>query len=77
MAYYPAQNRYARRHLLKVTVSLNRETEPELVSRVEREPKGSRATLLKEGLRLVIAREDGAGADGDGLGRDAPDTDRT
>lgn len=54
MAYYPANKRYAEKNLLKVTVSFNRKTEPQLVERVEQEEK--RAAYLKRLVKEDVER---------------------
>lgn len=54
MAYYPANKRYAEKNLLKVTVSFNRNTEPELVERVEAQE--SKAGYLKRLVKEDVER---------------------
>lgn len=54
MAYYPANKRYAARHLLKVTVSFNRNTEPELVEQVEGQE--NKAGYLKRLVKEDVER---------------------
>ena len=55
MPYYPSSKRYEDENILGVRVKFNRRTEPELVERVEREPK--KATYLKRLVREDIQRE--------------------
>lgn len=54
MAYYPANKRYAEKNLLKVTVSFNRKTEPDLVERVEGQE--SKAGYLKRLVKEDVER---------------------
>ena len=49
MGYYPSNARYERANLMKVTVSFNRRTEPELVERMEEQEQ--KATYLKDLVR--------------------------
>ena len=58
MVYYPANQRYERDNLLKVSVAFNRKTEPELVERVEREE--SKAGYLKRLVKEDIERDGNA-----------------
>lgn len=58
MVYYPANQRYERDNLLKVSVAFNRKTEPELVERVEQEE--SKAGYLKRLVKEDIEREGNA-----------------
>ena len=60
MTYYPANRRYEKENLLKVTVAFNRKTEPELAERMEQEQ--NKAGYLKRLVRDDIAR-DGGGED--------------
>ena len=55
MPYYPSSKRYEDENILAVRVKFNRRTEPELVERVEREPK--KATYLKRLVKEDIERE--------------------
>lgn len=57
MVTYPAKKRYDAKNILKVAVGFNRNTEPELVERMEKEP--SKATFLKKLVREQIEREKG------------------
>jgi len=61
MPYYPSSKKYEDENILGVRVKFNRRTEPELVERVEREPK--RATYLKRLVREDIRREQEQGGD--------------
>lgn len=58
MAYYPANQRYERDTLLKVSVAFNRNTEPELVAKVEEQE--SKAGYLKRLVKEDVEREDNA-----------------
>ena len=58
MVYYPANQRYERDNLLKVSVAFNRKTEPELVERVEQEE--SKAGYLKRLVKEDIEHEGNA-----------------
>lgn len=55
MAYYPANQRYERDTLLKVSVAFNRNTEPELVAKVEEQE--SKAGYLKRLVKEDVERE--------------------
>ncbi len=55
MPYYPSSKRYEDKNILGVRVKFNRKTEPELVERIEREPK--KATYLKRLVKEDIERE--------------------
>ena len=61
MPYYPANARYAQKNLLAVRVAFNRKTEPELVERIEREPK--KATYIKRLVKEDVEREKQQGGD--------------
>jgi len=61
LSYYPANRRYAERNLLKVTVSFNRKTEPQLVEHVEQQE--SKAGYLKRLVKEDMEREGNAQAD--------------
>ena len=61
MPYYPSSKKYEDENILGVRVKFNRRTEPELVERVEREPK--KATYLKRLVKEDIAREREQGGD--------------
>lgn len=58
MTYYPANQKYERGTLLKVSVAFNRNTEPELVERVEAEE--NRAGYLKRLVKEDIERDGNA-----------------
>ena len=58
MTYYPANKRYERDTLLKVTVSFNRNTEPDLVERMEEQD--SKAGYLKRLVKEDVERDSGA-----------------
>ena len=53
--YYPANKRYEQNTLLKVTVAFNRNTEPELVERMEQQE--SKAGYLKRLVKEDIDRD--------------------
>lgn len=55
MVTYPSKKRYDAKNILKVAVGFNRNTEPELVERMEREE--SKATFLKRLVREQVERE--------------------
>lgn len=55
MVTYPSKKRYDAKNILKVAVGFNRNTEPELVERMEREE--SKATFLKQLVREQVERE--------------------
>lgn len=55
MVTYPSKKRYDAKNIVKVAVGFNRNTEPELVERIEKEP--SKATFLKRLVREQIERE--------------------
>ena len=57
MPTYPSKKRYDAKTIVKVTVGFNRNTEPELVERIEREE--SKATFLKRLVREQVEREKG------------------
>ena len=57
MPTYPSKKRYDAKNILKVAVGFNRNTEPELVERMEREE--SKATFLKRLVREQVEREKG------------------
>ena len=52
---YPAQKRYDKKTLVRVSVAFNRNTEPELAARVEKEE--NRAKFLKRLVKEQIERE--------------------
>ena len=52
---YPAQKRYDKKTLVRVSVAFNRNTEPELAARVEKEE--NRAKFLKRLVKEQIDRE--------------------
>lgn len=52
---YPSKKKYEKETMLKVTVGFNRNTEPELVERIEREK--SRAGYLKQLARDALEKE--------------------
>ena len=54
MAYYPANLRYEKKNILQVKVGFNRNTESELVERLEEEP--NRARYIKELVREDVRR---------------------
>lgn len=54
MAYYPTNLRYQNENILQVKVGFNRNTEPELVERVEEEP--NRARYIKNLVREDVER---------------------
>ena len=58
MAYYPANQRYERDTLLKVSVAFNRNTEPELVAKVEEQE--SKAGYLKRLVKEDVERDGNA-----------------
>ena len=58
MAYYPANKRYERDTLLKVSVAFNRNTEPELVAKVEEQE--SKAGYLKRLVKEDVERDGNA-----------------
>lgn len=51
----PSKKRYDAKNIVKVCVSFNRKTEPELTSRIESEEK--KASFLKQLVREQIERE--------------------
>ena len=53
--YYPANKRYQHKNLLRVTVEFNRNTEPELVERMEQQE--SKAGYLKRLVKEDIDRD--------------------
>lgn len=55
MATPPSKARWDRKHVLRVAVSLNRDSEGDLVERVEREE--NRSAYLKRLIREDIERE--------------------
>lgn len=55
MVTYPSKKRYDAKNIVKVTVGFNRNTEPELVERMEREE--SKASFLKQLVRDQVERE--------------------
>lgn len=55
MVTYPSKKHYDAKNILKVAVGFNRNTEPELVERMEREE--SKATFLKRLVREQVERE--------------------
>lgn len=55
MVYYPANKRYEKKNIIKVTVGFNRSTEPELAAKIESEE--SRASYLKRLVREDVERE--------------------
>lgn len=55
MPWYPSNEKYAKKNLVAVRVAFNRKTEPELVERIEREPK--KATYIKRLVREDVERE--------------------
>uniref|UniRef100_A0A7C9NUA2 Uncharacterized protein n=1 Tax=Muribaculaceae bacterium Z82 TaxID=2304548 RepID=A0A7C9NUA2_9BACT len=55
MPTYPSKKRYDAKNIVKVAVGFNRNTEPELVSRIEKEP--NRAGYLKSLVREALERE--------------------
>lgn len=57
-ANHEPQKRYKAANIIKVTVDLNRKTEPELVERIEEQP--NRAGYLKRLIREDIQREGNA-----------------
>ena len=57
MPTYPSKKRYDAKTIVKVTVGFNRNTEPELVERIEQEE--SKATFLKQLVREQVEREKG------------------
>lgn len=58
MVYYPTNQRYERDTLLKVSVAFNRNTEPELVERVERQE--NKAGYLKRLVKEDVERDGNA-----------------
>lgn len=52
---YPSKKRYDARTIVKVTVGFNRNTEPELVDRIEREE--NKTGFIKRLIREEIERE--------------------
>lgn len=54
MAYYPTNLRYQNENILQVKVGFNRNTEPDLVERVEEEP--NRARYIKNLVREDVER---------------------
>ena len=57
MVFYPANARYQREKLLRVTVNLNRKTEPELVDRIEQQE--NKAGYIKRLILEDIERDKG------------------
>lgn len=57
MVTYPSKKRYDARTIIKVTVGFNRNTEPELVERIEQEP--NRTAFIKELVRERVEAEKG------------------
>ena len=55
MPTYPSKKRYDARTIAKVTVGFNRNTEPELVDRMEREE--NKTGFIKRLIREEIERE--------------------
>uniref|UniRef100_A0A7C9NVY2 Uncharacterized protein n=1 Tax=Muribaculaceae bacterium Z82 TaxID=2304548 RepID=A0A7C9NVY2_9BACT len=55
MVTYPSKKRYDAKNIVKVTVGFNRNTEPELVERIEREP--SKVAFIKKLVREEVERE--------------------
>lgn len=55
MVTYPSKKRYDAKNIVKVTVGFNRNTEPELVERIEAEEE--RVAFLKQLVREQIERE--------------------
>lgn len=55
MVYYPANKRYEKKNIVKVTVGFNRSTEPELTARVEAE--NNKAGYLKRLVQEDVDRE--------------------
>ena len=53
--YYPSNRKYEKANILPVRVAFNRKTEPELVERIEREPRKS--TYIKRLVREDVERE--------------------
>lgn len=57
MVYYPANKRYEHKALVRVSVAFNRNTEPELVERIEQQE--SKAGYLKRLVREDVKRSRG------------------
>ena len=57
MVYYPANKRYRDKSILRVSVDFNRNTEPDLVERIEQQE--SKAGYLKSLVREDIERDKG------------------
>lgn len=57
MVYYPANKRYRDKAIVRVSVDFNRNTEPELVERIEQQE--SKAGYIKRLVREDIERERG------------------
>lgn len=55
MVVYPSKKRYDAKNIVRVTVAFNRNTEPELVERIEKEEK--KAKFLKRLVKEQIERE--------------------
>lgn len=49
---YPSKQKYDKENMVKVNVSFNRKTEPELVARIEAEP--NKAGYIKDLIRADI-----------------------
>lgn len=61
MTYYPSNQRYEREKLLRVSVAFNRNTEPDLVERMEQQEK--KAAYLKRLVKEDIERDGNAQGD--------------
>lgn len=55
MVVYPSKKRYDAKNIVRVTVAFNRNTEPELVERIEKEE--NKAKFLKRLVKEQIERE--------------------
>lgn len=51
---YPSKQRYDKENMIKVNVSFNRRTEPELAARIEAEP--NKAGYIKDLIRADIEK---------------------
>ena len=55
MVVYPSKKRYDAKNIVRVTVAFNRNTEPELVERIEKEEK--KASFIKQLVKEQIEKE--------------------